>query len=124
MGIGGEVLAALLNYPFPGNVRELEHMIERAVVLERRDVLTPESFPAFLRDDRSSGSIDVPLPPGNLSEARHAVLESFERKFVAETLKRTDGNVTAAADAAGVERQSFQRLMKKYDIRSEDFRKR
>jgi DNA-binding NtrC family response regulator len=116
------VLAMLARYPFPGNVRELENMIERAMVLERRDVLTPESFPPFLHEERPRGVLDVPVPSGNLAEARHAVIESFERKYVMEALKRSHGNVTAAASAAGLERQSFQRLMKKYEIHSEDFR--
>jgi DNA-binding NtrC family response regulator len=116
------VLAALVRYPFPGNVRELEHLIERAVALEPRDILTPESFPPFLFQTPAPGVLDVPISSNNLAEARRAVLEGFERKFVTEMLRRTRGNVTAAAEAAGVERQSFQRLMKKYEILSEDFR--
>ena len=57
-----------------------------------------------------------------LEEARRAVVEAFERKFVAQTLKATGGNVTEAARRAGIERQSFQRLMGKYGIASEAFR--
>jgi DNA-binding NtrC family response regulator len=122
-GVADDVLAALVRYPFPGNVRDLEHMIERAVVLEPREVLTSESFPPSLFQTGPPGELDVPVPSGHLAEARHAVLEIFERKFVTEKLTQTRGNVTAAAEAAGVERQSFQRLMKKYEIHSEDFRK-
>jgi len=123
-GVDAEVMAALGRYLFPGNVRELEHLIERAVVLGRGDILTAESFPPMLFQTASPGEFDVPIPAGNLAEARRTIVDSFERRFVSETLRRTGGNVTEAAEAAGVERQSFQRLMKRYDILSEDFRKR
>jgi DNA-binding NtrC family response regulator len=122
-GISSEVMETLLRYPYPGNVRELENLIERAVVLEKNDVLTPHSFPPALFQRKEEQSLDIPIVHETLAEARRAVLEAFERKFVIERLKASKGNVTAAAQTAGIERQSFQRLMKKYGIRSQEFRK-
>ena len=117
------VMQAFMRYDFPGNVRELENLIERAVALEKGEVLTLEAFPPHLFSPRDPQSFDVPILHENLAEARQAVLEAFERKFIIERLKASQGNVTEAARVAGIERQSFQRLMKKYEVHSEDFRR-
>jgi len=121
--ISPEVMEALSSYRYPGNVRELENLIERAVVLEKSDVLTADSFPPHLFRKQARQTIDIPIVHEKLADARRVVVDAFERKFVIERLKATRGNVTAAAQAAGIERQSFQRLMKKHGIRSQDFRK-
>ncbi|RMD99958.1 MAG: sigma-54-dependent Fis family transcriptional regulator, partial [Calditrichaeota bacterium] len=122
--ISPEVMQALMRYEFPGNVRELENLIERAVALERGDLLTPYVFPADLFTPMSPQSLDIPILYEDFSKAKQAVVEAFERKFIAEKLQQTNGNVSEAARKSGIERQSFQRLMKKYDIFSSDFRKR
>ena len=121
-GIVPEVLDMLGRYGWPGNVRELENVIERCVILARGEVVLPNTLPDQVRGDRGAQTIDVPIISPRLEEARRAVVEAFERKFVAETLKATKGNVTEAAQRAGIERQSFQRLMGKYGIASEAFR--
>lgn len=121
-GISREVMETLCQYPYPGNVRELENLIQRAVAMEKNGLLSPDSIsPAFLRqkDDRAP---DMPVVHENLARARQVAIEAFERKFVIERLKASRGNVTEAAQTAGVERQSLQRLMKKYEIRSEKYR--
>lgn len=117
-----EVMQSFMRYDFPGNVRELENLIERAVALEKGEVLTLEAFPPHLFVPRDQQAFDLPILHENLAEARQAVLEAFERKFIIERLKASHGNVTDAARVAGIERQSFQRLMKKYEVHSEDFR--
>jgi len=117
------VMALLVRYDYPGNVRELENLIERAVTLEKGEVLTLESLPMKLRESTGLGEVEVPIPSPVLKEARKKLLEAFERKFLIERLKANRGNVTAAAREAGIERQSFQRMMKKYNLHSEEFRK-
>ena len=119
-----EVIAAFMHYAFPGNVRELENVIERAMALEKGEVLTLEAFPPQLIARPKQESFDIPILHETLAEARQAVLDAFERKFIVERLNATHGSVTEAAKVAGIERQSFQRLMKKYDVHSEDFRKK
>ena len=123
-GISTEVLDALCKYHFPGNVRELENLIQRAVVMEKSDVLSTNSFPFILFQKKQVKELDIPILHENLGQARQAVIEAFEQKFVRERLRLTRGNVTEAAKTAGIERQSFQRLMKKYSIQSEDFRQK
>lgn len=121
-GICPDALDALSSYSYPGNVRELENMIQRAVALEKSDVLSTNSFPPHLFDHKTERTPDIPILHENLSQARQAILEAFERKFCIERLKASRGNVTVAAQTAGIERQSFQRLMKKYGIHSEKYR--
>ena len=63
-----------------------------------------------------------PITSPVLHQARRDILEAFEKKFLSERLCASKGNVTGAAKEAQIERQSFQRLMKKYDIDSSEFR--
>ncbi len=120
--ISPEALAQLQRYAFPGNVRELEHIIERAVALEKGELLLPDSLPPQLGQADKDAPVQVPIPSPVLREARRRVLEAFERQFVIERLRANRGNVSAAAREARVQRQSFQRLMKKYGIESRDYR--
>jgi two-component system response regulator PilR (NtrC family) len=121
-GITSEVMKTLSQYSFPGNVRELENIIERAVALERGEVLSMQSLPQGLLIDESNKSVNIPILSKEFSSAKKIIIEAFEKKFLLERLKETRGNVSEAARIAGIERQSFQRLMKKYNLSSEDFK--
>jgi DNA-binding NtrC family response regulator len=120
--ISDEVMEVLKNYPFPGNVRELENTIEHAIALEKDEILGLSSLPQELKREHEEISLDVPLTSPVLHKARRDILEVFERKFIIARLRAHGGNVTDAAREAKIQRQSFQRLMKKYDINSRDFR--
>jgi len=120
--ISEAALKLLQNYPFPGNVRELENAIEHGVAIEKGDVLTSASLPSNLNQVDPLATIDIPIPSPILQVARRDVIEAFEKKFVIERLQAHQGNVTAAAKEAEIERQSLQRLMKKYGINSNDYR--
>lgn len=121
-GLSPDVLDALAHYDYPGNVRELENMIARAVALEKTETLTLESFPPRPLRDAKHGLSDPAQAADTLAEARRTALDGFEREYIENRLRDSHGNVTAAAHAAGIERQSFQRLMKKHGVNSDDFR--
>lgn len=121
-GITSEVMKTLSRYSFPGNVRELENIMERAVALERGEVLSMQSLPQGLLMEESNKSVNIPILSKEFSTAKKIIIEAFEKKFLLERLKETRGNVSEAARIAGIERQSFQRLMKKYNLSSEDFK--
>jgi len=120
--ISNEAMEFLQNYDYPGNVRELENLIERAVILEKGDILSLNAIHGFANSPilipHNSPSISSPI----YQEARRAWLEEFEKRFIIERLKANKGNVTAAAREAQIQRQSFQRLMKKHHIKSSDFK--
>ncbi|MFQ5864034.1 MAG: sigma-54-dependent transcriptional regulator [bacterium] len=120
--ISDEVMQMLKTYSFPGNVRELENAIEHGAAIEKGEILLPDSMPQQLKRTQNGLSSDISITSPVLNKARRDLIEAFERKFLIERLRAHKGNVTAAAKEAQIQRQSFQRLMKKYGIDSSEFR--
>lgn len=118
-----QVIEAFLRYSWPGNIRELENIIERACILERSSVLLPESFPAelFAADDTLTRfQMDTMLP---LSEVRRRGIEEIERSYLKEMLDTHNGRINRSAEAAGVTTRQLHKLMKKYGLKKEEFKK-
>jgi DNA-binding NtrC family response regulator len=116
------VLEAFNNYPWPGNIRELENLIERACILETTKVLTPESFPAGLFE---SGNSHAVLPFKDhlpLAEARRHVIEDFEYQYLKALFTRSKGRVNRAAEVAGIGSRQLNKLMVKYGIQKDTFK--
>jgi DNA-binding NtrC family response regulator len=116
------VMAAFERYHWPGNIRELENLLERAYLLEVTAQLTPESFPEeLLRTDPTSAvvPIDTKTP---LAHARKKAIEEFERRYLKELFIRNRGKVKLSASEAGITTRQLNKLMLKYDIRKEDFK--
>jgi len=118
-GIAKEAMESLEAYDWPGNVRQLENVIERAVALETGDVVTPESLPADVRrgGDRE-GRIDVILPDGGVDLDRH--LEELRRRYMDEAMERSGGVQTRAAEMLGMTFRSFRYFAKKYGLTGRD----
>jgi DNA-binding NtrC family response regulator len=117
-----QALQAFKNYAWPGNIRELENLIERACILETTKILTPESFPAGLFE---SGDAHAVLPVQNhlpLAEARKHAIEDFERQYLKMLFTRTKGKVNLAAEDAGISSRQLNKLMVKYGIQKEAFK--
>jgi len=114
-GISTEALNMLERYDWPGNVRELQNAIEGAFFLTDSGLLTPTALPANIT---SGGQGTSAVGPATFADARR----DFERLFVLESLERWEGNVSSAAAEAGMHRSSFQRLMRRHDIRSDPYR--
>jgi two-component system response regulator AtoC len=121
-GFDPEALRALAGYPWPGNVRELENAVERAVAIAAGPLVTVRDLPA----DVTGGPVGA--IPGELLAAmpyRDAVDQARDRvsrDYLAALLREFEGNVTRAAERAGVERESLHRLLKRYGVRSEDYK--
>ncbi|MDW7772372.1 MAG: sigma-54 dependent transcriptional regulator [Desulfobulbaceae bacterium] len=120
-------LQCLMQRPWKGNVRELQNTINRGVLLcTGRQVTTGDLISAA----HENGSVDLPHGtecnnalqqlPYNL--AKEEVVNSFAASYLHNALTRTQGNVSAAARQSGLERQAFQRLLRRYNIRSDEFR--
>jgi DNA-binding NtrC family response regulator len=108
-------LQKLLSYSWPGNVRELEAVVQRSVVLCSQSVLQPED-------------IDIALPyrfespnAESLRQAKSTAMGDFERNYLATLLATHHGNVSHAARAAGKDRRTLQRLLRKYKIDRDSF---
>lgn len=116
------VLEAFEQYSWPGNIRELENLLERAYILERSSVLTPESFPSELFESpRFSPNVSVD-PSLSLADARKEGLESIERNYIRAQLLRNKGKIKDTAKASGITTRQLHKIMKKHSIRKEDFK--
>ncbi len=116
--ISTEAMHYLSMYDYPGNLREMQSIIERAVILCQGPEIKPEHLPANLLPAETS---DAFLPSGKFKERKKAVIAQFERNFVANCLRKSKGNVTKAAELAGIPRKSFYRLMEKHRLSKDDF---
>jgi DNA-binding NtrC family response regulator len=113
-GIVPEALALLEAYPWPGNVRELQNVIERAVVLTEADQLRLQDLPEHLRARPAPEA--PPLKDLPLKAAKAEWARSFERTYLTDLLKRHGGNISQAAKAAGVDRKTIHRLLKRHNL--------
>jgi DNA-binding NtrC family response regulator len=91
-------------YPWPGNIRELKHSVERAIILHTGGALSADQ----LLPRRSAGSSGPDIQSLNLEE--------LERQAIRQALKKYTGNVSRAADELGISRQALYRKMEKYDL--------
>ena len=112
--ISPSALKILLNYDFPGNVRELENIIEHAMILTKGIEIQPRHLPAYLGRDKAEH-----LPQASVAEGRNlAVLEEVERDLIARALERHGGSTAAAAEELGIHRSTLWRKIKRYGIPS------
>lgn len=117
LSISPRSMQLLENYMWGGNVRELEHTIERAVALERGDEIQPERFPEHITNynpERINAEFELPDTGINLS----AHLDNLEKTYVIEALRKTSGNQTKAADLLQMQVRSLRHLLDKHSIRS------
>jgi two-component system, NtrC family, response regulator AtoC len=121
-GFSDDSMPVLRNYAYPGNVRELENIIERAVMLTKGEMMLPHDIGELLAQPLPH-SAALPIVSQVFSTSRAHVIGLFERQFLAHQLSVCNGNVTAAAKASQMTRQNFQRLMKKYGVESPTFKK-
>lgn len=113
-GLTDQALSVLVNHPFPGNVRELENVIHRAVLLAETDMITPSDL---LMDDGA----DIPSADGS-PEAESAGAEDFstgslkemEQKMIFKTLDQTEGNRTHAAKILGISVRTLRNKLNEY----------
>lgn len=111
-----ESIRKLLDYHWPGNVREMEGIVQKASFLATSSILGPET-------------IDLSVEPSHtlnhgsstMREAKSDAVRDFERAYLAKLLSTSQGNVTHAARLAGKDRRAFQRLLQKYHLSRSQF---
>jgi DNA-binding NtrC family response regulator len=122
-GFTPEALRALTGFAWPGNVRQLENAVARAVAVAPGPRIRLEDLPPEL-----ARTIAGALPTENLAampyrEAVDTARDAVSREYLTALMQEFGGNVTHAADRAGMERESLHRLLKRYGVRSEDFKR-
>jgi DNA-binding NtrC family response regulator len=121
-GMAPAALALLQEYGFPGNVRELENIIERAVVLAEGELIGTEDLGLAAQEDGSDKkpATFIPHSVDELKETKRQIreraIEPVEKAFTLYALQRNNWNVTRAAEETGMLRPNFQALMKKLGI--------
>jgi DNA-binding NtrC family response regulator len=119
--LSSELMDLLLRRNWEGNVRELENIINRAILLSTEDVIKPHEigWTAELPDSCAVGSEIHGMP---YKEAKGEVLRHFHAQYLGELLRRNNGNVTHSARECGLERQALQQILRRYGLKSQDFR--
>lgn len=106
-----EALALMLNYDFPGNVRELAHIVEHAVTICSGPLIMPEDLPQRLRENSRAGRSAAPEERRN----RRQQLEEEERRLIVSAIKDSS-SIIQAAEALGMSRATLWRRMRKYGL--------
>ncbi|MCL6583398.1 MAG: sigma-54 dependent transcriptional regulator [bacterium] len=112
--ISSEAMQLLCAYSWPGNVREMENTIERAVALAAQDIIQPEDLPENIR---RSATIETPVIDYNLEQGvdLEKIMDSLEKSLIFQALDKSKGNKTKAAELLNLSFRSFRYRLKKYD---------
>ena len=121
-GFTPEVQDVLMRYSWPGNIRELENLIERAYILSKGPLLSAEDFPGelFALETLAGAAGNRSRP--TLEEVRRAAYIQVERRYLREILSMNKGRIDQTAAQAGVTTRQLRNLMTKYGLRKEEFK--
>jgi DNA-binding NtrC family response regulator len=129
-GVEPSALSRLVGYPWPGNIRELENVIERAVLFSDGRELRLSDLPAEVQGSAPGSAASTPLPPPSsepssatssdgLKEQVKAAMSRLERELIVRALEQTSGNVTHAARLLKISRKGLQLKMKELGLREQ-----
>ena len=107
--ISKDAMQVLLNYDYPGNVRELENILEHALIICREAMIRPDHMPGYVGQQHGAAhtqAVPMPLPPP----------DGNERQRIVEALAQTGGHRRKTAEALGMERTTLWRKMKRYGL--------
>jgi transcriptional regulator with PAS, ATPase and Fis domain len=120
--IDDDAMVALERYRWPGNVRELQNVIERACALADGETVTRRDLPDHVLGVAAAAPAVPAAPPETgtdlpLKDAKERWMAVLEASYLRELLDRHDGNISAAAKAAGIDRKTFHRLVNKHQLK-------
>ncbi len=118
-GFDDSVIELFEAYDWPGNVREMENIVERAVTLARGDKITLNELPPQFVSKRKSAAS---FPTSSLTEVRNKAVEEVEKKYFLFLLTKHKGNITRISEEAGMTRRHIHRILKKYDLDPQQYR--
>jgi two-component system response regulator PilR (NtrC family) len=114
--ISSYAMELLMDYPFPGNIRELENIIERGVAMESSNIILPENLVLSEQGDVTEANIDLAIPEKGFD--LNAKLEGIEKRAIEKALLKTKGSKTRAAELLGVTFDSLRYRIEKLNVES------
>ena len=122
--VSNKALNLLIDYDWPGNIRELKNVIEHMVIMSKGDVIGMQNLPTEIRSidkdvDFRSGDLienDSEIMP-DYRKTKRALIEGFERNYLKKLLEKNDWNISQSAREIKMHRSSFQRLARKHGLR-------
>ena len=109
--VDDEAMSYLQSYEWPGNIRELENLMERAIVLNKSGILKIKDFPIFVSQNEAEEEINI-----NVSNDLTEVVDNFEKKIILKALRENNFNKLRTAEKLGIHRSTFMSKLKKYEI--------
>jgi len=120
--ISPAAMQALMAHDYKGNVRELENIIERGVIFCRSDSLEPDDLSIENVEEPITPAMDPQLAALSFKKAKENMIHRFHKHYIEMLLSKADGNISRAADLAGIQRQYLHRLMKETGVDSDKFK--
>jgi DNA-binding NtrC family response regulator len=120
--VGHDAMITLLGYRWPGNIRELANVLERAAVMTSGDEIVSVEIAPWKQDDRAPMSPTLPAG-ATFKEGRQLVVAEYERTYLIECLRRHKGNINLCARACDVDAKTFYRKMQEYGLDKSNFKK-
>jgi two-component system response regulator AtoC len=121
-GFEPDALRVITSHAWPGNVRELENAVERAVAVARGDRIQAGDLPPEIAAAPAAAPPAEVLAALPYRDVVDGARDRVSREYLGALMKEFGGNVTRAAERAGMERESLHRLLKRYGVRSDDFK--
>ena len=119
--VSPEAMEKLIDYNWPGNVRQLENIIQRAIIVAEEKRIEPKHLPIASRTEETPHPHYIPKTNEGLKRMkkvyRQEAVEWLERNFLIQALNRNNWNITKSANSVGMQRTNFHTLMKKYNVR-------
>jgi len=119
--VSADALKVLMNYAWPGNIRELENLIHRAVVMEEGEDIKLSDLPAALRRPDTAEMRTLYGRSADFRKAKQNAVAAFEKRFFTEALLRNQGNMSRVAKEIGLDRRNLHRKLRVLKLNPRDF---
>ena len=118
LGVSEDIMEVFENYDWPGNIRELENLIERSVVLTKTKLITRDSLPPFLY--ASPAKEEDAFNPAVQGTSLKEQTQQFQKKWIMEALKKSNGVQKKAAEFLGLKATTLNEMIKRFEIDMDD----
>ena len=120
--ISQEVINEMMSYDWPGNVRQLENLIERAIIMAKGNAITHIDFSDNKKIKKADSSYAVLAEFHPFKKSKERLIKDYEREYFVNLLRKCRGNITQTSRVSQVDIKTIRRKMEEYGLRKEDFK--